>query len=62
MRTATKNLLESPKVIVNGRTYVDKEYFIDKAIQQIEDVKKDGIYNQDEIDGLDMAIKEISNL
>lgn len=35
MREASKNYLEMPKVTVNGKEFVDKEFFKDKAIMQM---------------------------
>lgn len=61
MREATKNYLEAPKVTVNGRVFVDKEYFKDKAILLINDEKKDAT-SQDERDGLEQAIIVLSNM
>lgn len=61
MREASKNYLEMPKVTINGRLFVDKEFFRDKAIMLMKDCKEDCI-NQDEKDGIDQAIVVLQNM
>lgn len=55
-----KELHETPKVKVNGVTYVPKDIFKKYVIARLEDIKKDAT-NQDEIDGIDDAIKVVFN-
>lgn len=61
MREASKNYLEMPKVTINGRLFVDKEYFKDKAIMLMKDCRED-CANQDEKDGIDQAITVLYNM
>lgn len=61
MREASKNYLEMPKVTINGRLFVDKEFFKDKAIMLMKDCKEDCV-SQDEKDGIDQAITVLYNM
>ena len=60
MRYETIKYLDMPKVLVNGRLFVDKEYFVNKVILDIRDCQKD-CDSQDESDGMDEAIKVLLN-
>lgn len=62
MREASKNYLEMPKVTINERTFVDKEYFKDKAIMLMKDIQKMECYSQDEKDGIQQAIIVLHNM
>lgn len=62
MREASENYLQMPKVTIDGRTFVDKEYFVDKAIMLIEDCQKTECYNKDEKDGMQQAIIVLQNM
>ena len=62
MREETKRYLEMPKVTIDGRTFVDKEYFKDKAILLINDCIEMDAYNQDEKDGMTQAIIVLQNM
>ena len=62
MREASKNYLEMPKVTINGRTFVDKEYFIDKAIMLMKDIQELECCSQDEKDGIQQAIIVLHNM
>lgn len=50
-----------PKVTVNGKEFVDKEFFKDKAIMLMKDCKEDCV-SQDEKDGIDQAITVLYNM
>lgn len=62
MREETKNYLEMPKVTIDDRIFVDKEYFKDKAILLIKDCMKIDCYNQDEKDGMQQVIIVLQNM
>ena len=60
MRYETRKYLDMPKVLVDGRLFVDKEYFVNKVILDIRDRQKD-CDSQDESDGMDEAMKILLN-
>ena len=62
MREESKNYLEMPKVTINERMFVDKEYFKDKAIMLMKDIQAMECYSQDEKDGIQQAIIVLRNM
>jgi len=57
----TKNYLNMHNVTIDNREYVDKEYFKDKAIQLMNECRKDAD-SEDERDGIDQSIKILERL
>lgn len=58
--SSLREFVHMPKVIVNGKEYVDKELFIRYFSELIEQERKD--CTEEQRDGLDMALIKLYNL
>ena len=61
MHDESRNYAKMIKAILNGKVYVDKEFFVDKAVKLINECKQD-CFNQDEVDGMNIAIRILQNM